>query len=143
MKNIIIAGAVFVAIIVALVISWQVTSCDAADQTCNAASEKRTNVSRSDAILDEILNGTAQLIDVREPEEYAEGHVENSLLIPLGDIESGELDFIDKDKKIYIYCRSGRRAEIAKTILQNQGYENVENIGGLTDWQGMGGIITQ
>lgn len=84
-------------------------------------------------------NNTALLIDVREPDEFAADHAENAKNIPLGDIEAGKLTKANMTVKIYVYCRSGKRAGVAKTALEKQGYTNVENLGGLSDWREIGG----
>ncbi len=76
------------------------------------------------------------LIDVREFMEFNnDGHIEGAELIPIGDFEKDieELN-IEKDRTIYVYCRSGARSEVAATILALKGYSNVYNIGGILDW---------
>ena len=82
------------------------------------------------------VNG--QLIDVREPAEYEESHADGAINIPLGDILKVDFSKIDTDKPIYVYCRSGKRAEQAKVILEQAGYKNVTNIGGLINWENQG-----
>ena len=58
------------------------------------------------------------LIDVREEDEYAQGHIEGAILIPYGEIEErAESELIDKEQTILIYCRSGRRSAIAAQSL--------------------------
>lgn len=75
------------------------------------------------------------IIDVREESEYNEGHIKDSLLLPLGNIEKDiEKMAEDKDKTILLYCRSGRRSSEAATILTNLGYSNVYDFGGIIDW---------
>jgi len=73
-------------------------------------------------------------IDVRTAEEYAAGHVSQSINIPYEEITDrlGEVT-TDKDALIYLYCRSGRRSGIAMEALEKAGYSNVVNIGGLQD----------
>lgn len=71
-------------------------------------------------------------IDVRTPEEYAAGHVPLAINIPyeqIGD-QIGQVTQ-DKDANIYVYCRSGHRAGIAKDTLEKAGYEHVVNLGSL------------
>ncbi|RMG94882.1 MAG: rhodanese-like domain-containing protein [Deltaproteobacteria bacterium] len=81
----------------------------------------------------------ALLIDVRTPEEFAEGHVEGAWNVPVDRVEQ-ELSAIeakaggDKSKPIVVYCRSGRRAAKAKEILLQHGFTRVTNLGGLSDW---------
>ena len=68
-------------------------------------------------------------IDVREPNEFASGHIEGAINIPLGSIGNGniELEKLAKDARLVVYCRSGGRAGIAKEQLQVMGYTNIEN----------------
>ncbi len=69
------------------------------------------------------------IIDVREPEEFALGHVEGAINVPpaklLGDIE--ELKDIPKKTRIILYCRTGNRSNVAMQILQTKGYINLVN----------------
>jgi len=76
-------------------------------------------------------------IDVRSPDEYASGHVEDAVNIPYTEIGAriGEVTE-DKDAVIYVYCRSGRRSGIAKQTLLEAGYINVVNLGGMEEAQG-------
>ena len=61
---------------------------------------------------EELLNiiSKTQLIDIREPYEYEEGHIEGSINIPMGDF-LGKLNQLDKTKQIIIYCNTGRRSK--------------------------------
>ena len=73
-------------------------------------------------------------IDVRSPQEYKQGHFEDALNIPFMQIMQQITDVTtDKQAKIRLYCTVGTRAQIAKQILDNMGYENVVNEGGLKD----------
>lgn len=66
-------------------------------------------------------------VDVRNPSELSDGYAQNAVNIPLGEIKQrfGELP---KDKDLLIYCRSGRRSEIATKFLMDQGYTRVYNV---------------
>jgi len=78
-----------------------------------------------------------QLIDVRTPEEHAEGHIENSLNINYYD-DSFIKDMsakLDKSKPIYIYCRSGGRSGKAAKKLKAEGFTKVYDLeGGFINW---------
>lgn len=93
---------------------------------------------KSVALSVEIKSVNGQLIDVREPAEYEESHADNAINIPLGDILKTDLSKIDADRPVYIYCRSGKRAEQAKVALEQAGYKKVTNIGGLINWENQG-----
>lgn len=74
------------------------------------------------------------LIDVRTEAEFQAGHLDNATLIPY-DIIANQITTVapDKNQAIELYCRSGRRSEIALQALQQLGYTNVTNIGGYDD----------
>ena len=72
------------------------------------------------------------IIDVRTEAEWNLGYLENSILIPLYTIVKNiSLTEPDKNKDIFLYCRSGNWSGKATSILQNLGYKNVTNIGGI------------
>lgn len=71
------------------------------------------------------------IIDVRTVEEYKEGHIAGSINLPLDIISNID---VSKDKKIIVYCRSGRRSNLAAIELIGLGYENVYDMGGINDW---------
>lgn len=118
---------------------WPKSTCDASSGSCESSSQLQTKQPKAEIVQSELQNNTALLIDVREPDEFAVGHAENAKNIPLGDIEAGKLTEATKTVKVYVYCRSGKRAGVAKTALEKQGYTNVESLGGLSDWREIGG----
>jgi len=74
------------------------------------------------------------LIDVRSPEEFAEAHADGAVNIPVDEVSQKISEITqDHDADIYVYCRSGRRAEAALTELKKAGYTNVTNHGGYED----------
>lgn len=77
----------------------------------------------------------AHLLDVREPDEYAEGHIQDSINVPLGTIEK-EIESLvpDKQQEIIVYCRSGARSKQASNMLLAKGYTNVYDLGGIQTW---------
>ena len=77
-----------------------------------------------------ILDSQSTLIDVRTSAEYNDGHLKNALNIPHTEIKEKISQYVSsKDQRIIVYCRSGRRSEIAKDVLNSMGYENVLNGG--------------
>ena len=72
------------------------------------------------------------LIDVRTPEEFKSGYLEDAINIEWQNIKNLSKE-IKKDEKIYLYCRSGNRSGKATDILINLGYKNVKNIGGIKE----------
>jgi len=80
----------------------------------------------------------AFVLDVREPSEWEQGHIEGATLIPLGQLlqRSGELP---GDQTIVVVCRSGNRSAQARDILETAGFTNVTSMsGGMNDWQAEG-----
>ncbi|MGM9911308.1 MAG: rhodanese-like domain-containing protein [Lacticaseibacillus absianus] len=78
----------------------------------------------------------AKLIDVREEDEYAEGHIPASINIPLSKIESAQGEITDLDTPLFVYCRSGNRSGQAVAWLKQAGYSKVKNIGGIANYSG-------
>lgn len=79
-------------------------------------------------------------LDVRTPEEYAEGHIEKSLNIDVlnSGFESKALATLPKDKTIAVNCRSGKRSKNAARILVKNGYKVIELDSGYNGWVGEG-----
>lgn len=94
---------------------------------------KLINPVEAKKIIDEKID--IDIVDVREKEELAEGYIENSILIPLDTLrENAEIKLKDKNKIILVYCRSGRRSAIACDILDELGYNDVYDFGGIINW---------
>lgn len=77
------------------------------------------------------------LIDCREPQEYAEYNI-GAKLIPLGQIQAMQIDEIEdlKEEEILIHCRSGQRSMVACMFLETLGFKNTKNVaGGILAWQ--------
>lgn len=106
------------------------------DQTGSVASESQAppqgaaSAPGSSAAAPESL----LVIDVRTADEYAQGHLAGALNIPYDEIASRIAAVApDKNRRIVLYCRSGRRSGIAQQTLQGLGYQRVENAGGYED----------
>lgn len=82
-------------------------------------------------------DSSAVAVDVREPEEWAAGHVEGSLWIPLGELQAraGELP---RDRPLVIVCRSGSRSAYAADALVAAGWDASNLAGGLHAWAAAG-----
>ena len=75
------------------------------------------------------------ILDTRERDEFDEGHIAGSILIPYTEIDNKAEEMLpDKDAQILVYCRSGRRSKIASESLAKLGYTNVKEFGGIIDW---------
>ncbi len=81
-------------------------------------------------------DNTALLLDVRTPQEFSNGHLQNAKAINFYDTDFKEkVGQLDKTKAIYVYCAAGGRSSKAAKILQEQGFKAVYNLlGGYTGW---------
>jgi rhodanese-related sulfurtransferase len=94
-----------------------------------------------------VAEGTAVLIDVREPAEWSGGVAEPAVLCSLGDLRGDRAQWkkvleANKDKELILYCASGARSGVAASILRKEGY-NVVNAGGFSSWRGAGLPVRQ
>lgn len=78
----------------------------------------------------------AILLDVRTPQEYAEGRIPRSRNIPLQELNKVEHAVPDRNTPLFIYCLSGARSRKAVSMLQRMGYTNVNNMGGISEYRG-------
>lgn len=77
-----------------------------------------------------------QLVDVRQPAEYEDGHIAGAHLIPLGKLLD-RLDELDKEKPVMVYCAVGGRSRVAAQLLSGQEFNKVYNLtGGFNVWEG-------
>lgn len=93
-------------------------------------------------IVQEVIQGKAQLLDVRSKDEWRSGHAKGAFRIAVNDLMSGHTNSLDPDLPIYIYCASGARASAAESYLKHEGYD-ATNIGGLAQWAALGGEIVK
>lgn len=76
------------------------------------------------------------VLDVREPAEYAFGHIPGAVNIPLGELEK-RFEELNKDEEIHIICRTGTRSDLASQQLTEKGFKNVKNVvPGMDKWKG-------
>ena len=78
----------------------------------------------------------AVLLDVREPDEFANGHIPGSVNIPLSSLDTVEITLPRKKDPLFVYCLSGARSAQAVSRLQKLGYRDVQNIGGIRSYRG-------
>lgn len=74
------------------------------------------------------------ILDVREPDEFASGHIPDAVLLPLGNVEK-EMSKLPRDRALVAVCRSGRRSAAAADVLVKGGFTKVYNLlGGMLAW---------
>jgi phage shock protein E len=81
----------------------------------------------------QLLRSGGGLIDVRTPEEYAQGHLPGAVNIPVDQLTM-RLDKIPKDRPIILYCQSGKRSASALRILSSHGFRAVYDLGAMSHW---------
>ncbi|WP_240377920.1 sulfurtransferase TusA family protein [Bacillus piscicola] len=76
------------------------------------------------------------ILDVREPAEYAFGHIPGAINIPLGELEDRMVE-INQENDVHVICRTGNRSDLASQKLTKKGYKKVRNVvPGMTKWDG-------
>ncbi len=90
-------------------------------------------------VLKKVQSGKAYLIDVRTPEEYQAGHLAHAqnINIKSGDFKQ-QVSKLDKNKPVYLYCRSGNRSGQAADSLNTLGFKTYYNIGGFEQLKAAG-----
>lgn len=79
--------------------------------------------------------GTAVVVDVREPDEWAEGRIPGAFHIPLGELP-GRLAELPANRDLLLVCRSGGRSDAATEFLRHHGFAQAANLeGGMIAWQ--------
>lgn len=82
------------------------------------------------------------VVDCREPNEFALGHIPGALFIPRGVLEQNIERAVPRDRKVIIYCASGNRSALAADVLLQMGYADVASMsGGIRGWVDAGGEI--
>jgi rhodanese-related sulfurtransferase len=87
-----------------------------------------------------LLQATQILIDVRQPEEWQQAHIQGAKLIPLATLPKHlGMDLKDHEQPIYVYCQHGVRSHQAGLLLLSLGYTKVYQLeGGLAQWMAAG-----
>ena len=87
-----------------------------------------------------IASPEVQLLDVRTPDEYADGHIAGAVLVDVNesDFEEKAVSVLDANRPVAVYCRSGRRSARAASLLTARGYKVTNLNGGVMAWQDAG-----
>jgi len=102
-----------------------------------AAQQDYRQISQQEAMDLMAQGGDYILLDVRTPEEYAEGHIPGAVNLPNEEIGDARPDALpDLDATVLVYCRSGRRSKEAAGKLARLGYTGILEIGGINTWPG-------
>lgn len=102
---------------------------------CGSASY--TQISQDEAMKMMQEQSDYLIVDVRRPDEFAEGHIAGAVNVPNETIEDEAPDALpDKEQTLLVYCRSGNRSKEASQKLADMGYTNVYEFGGINTWKG-------
>lgn len=112
-------------------------------KSSNAGAAEEAAVVFDDIAVDELKAILKQktgylLLDVREPDEFASGHIAGAINIPVGQVSQKIRSVCgDKAQDIYVYCQSGKRSRMAAQRLLRMDYRRIHNvIGGINSWNG-------
>jgi len=89
-------------------------------------------ISGSDA--HQLVAEGATLLDVRSPQEFASGHIQGAVNIPVQELGRRVDELGDQSGEIVVYCQSGGRSAAAKRLLESRGFANVHDLGGMARW---------
>lgn len=105
----------------------QISGCDGNDNIVSVSAPDFETKIKADSV---------QLVDVRTPQEYAEGHIDGALNINVQSVDFQQMaeKELSKDSTILVYCRSGRRSMDAAEVLTKLGYNVVNLKGGIIEW---------
>ena len=129
---------------VVLLVALALVGCGGEDRDVAAppAAASSSYATAAKAAVRDVEDGDALLLDVRTDAEHKAGHAPGVTHLPLARVEDGARPDVPKDRAIYVYCRTGRRAAIAVDLLRKDGFTDVTNIGGLKDWEKAGGAVS-
>lgn len=93
----------------------------------------------------EIIENAVQLVDVRTPGEYSAGHIAYAMNIDVmsSSFSANVAKALNKQKPVYVYCRSGHRSMTAASVLAGEGFRVVNLSGGIMEWMGSGKAVSR
>jgi rhodanese-related sulfurtransferase len=86
----------------------------------------------------ELIDGGAQVVDVRTAVEHAESHISGAASIPLDQLGGEAAEALDGERPVVVYCRGGNRSAAAAEALRNSGFDAHSIDGGLVAWDEAG-----
>ena len=128
-------------------LTFAVSSCQNKPSTTTTTNESGVQVTSKVLTVEEyekaIANPDIQLVDVRTPAEFSSGHIDKAININVMDATfTNEISKLDKQKPVYIYCRSGARSQrAAATLMQNGFIQIIDLQGGINSWNAAGKVV--
>ncbi|MFD1928565.1 rhodanese-like domain-containing protein [Sporosarcina siberiensis] len=86
--------------------------------------------------VQQLQDDGAIVLDVREVDEFAEGHIIGAINAPLSELKNGERSVLDEKQSYIVICRSGSRSIVASELLIKEGYDLVNVSEGMSSWTG-------
>ena len=83
----------------------------------------------------DLVNEGARLLDVRGPDEFADGHLPGAIHIPVDELPARLAELEPRHAGVVVYCRSGRRSARAAELLRSSGFRDVHDLGPMSDWR--------
>lgn len=114
--------------------------------SCEETSAQESKLLEPNELIEVLSSKDAHFIDVRTPQEFSAGHIENAVNI---DFKSSnfetEIEKLDSKKPIIIYCRSGRRSAASTNTLSKAGFTEIYDLkGGVLNWKKQGNkLVTE
>ena len=105
--------------------------------SCQSQQDKTITRVDKEAIKAEVIGKDVQLIDVRTPGEYGAGHIDDAVNFDLSNRNAfmKQIETLDKDQPVYLYCLVGSRSAYAAKILRDKGFTKIYDYsGGYNDW---------
>jgi rhodanese-related sulfurtransferase len=97
-----------------------------------------------DEVRQRLSAGTITLIDVREPDEFAAGHVPGAVNMPMSTFNPAAMPASTPDKPVVVMCRSGNRSSQVEAFLANNGRADVRNFkGSMIEWTAKGAPVVR
>lgn len=97
---------------------------------------KPTRTIKPEEVQAQLQSGESlYMLDVREPNEWAAGHVAGAMHIPVGQLTERRQE-LDPNREMIVICRSGNRSGLACELLEEMGFQVVNMTGGLNAWSG-------
>ena len=111
--------------------------------SCTLFNNESINQMNSDELVEFVELNDAILLDVRTKDEFNSGYIENSLNIDyFSDEFAINVDKLDKNIPIILYCRSGRRSGLSANKMKKLGFKEIYNLdGGVLEWIEQGNVV--
>ncbi|WP_283698372.1 rhodanese-like domain-containing protein [Clostridium perfringens] len=112
------------------------TSSESSSETQSEAVSKDLSIDESKKLIND--GEVTLILDVRNEDEFAEGHLKNAIQIPVKELKENLSDIEKfKDELVLVYCRSGKRSAEAVDILKENGFKNLVHMkDGISKWDG-------